>query len=80
MFRMLKILVSVPIVMVCAAAGTAVLIKAIEKIAPVESTPKSSASVQILREHGKSDEEIRSMMLNDFHIEEKTLDEILGTV
>lgn len=35
-------------------------------------------SVQILRGHGKSDEEIRSMILNDFHIEEKVLDEILN--
>ena len=35
-------------------------------------------SVQILRSHGKSDEEIRSMILNDFHIEEKVLDEILN--
>lgn len=34
-------------------------------------------SVQILRGHGKSDEEIRSMILNDFPIEEKVLDEIL---
>lgn len=35
-------------------------------------------SVQILRNHGKSDEEIRSMILNDFRIEEKVLDEILS--
>lgn len=35
-------------------------------------------SVQILRGHGKSDEEIRSTILNDFHIEEKVLDEILN--
>lgn len=35
-------------------------------------------SVQILRGHGKSDEEIRSMILNNFHIEEKVLDEILN--
>ena len=35
-------------------------------------------SVQILRGHGKSDEEIRSMILNDFRIEEKVLDEILN--
>lgn len=34
-------------------------------------------SVQILRSHGKSDEEIRSMMLDDFRIEEKVLDELL---
>ena len=33
-------------------------------------------SVQILRRHGKSEEEIRSMMLRDFQIDEKTLDEI----
>lgn len=35
-------------------------------------------SVQILREHGKSDEVIRSMMRRDFHIGEAELDEILG--
>lgn len=35
-------------------------------------------SVQILRRHGKSDEEIRSMILNDFCIEEKVLDEIFS--
>lgn len=35
-------------------------------------------SVQILRSHGKSDEEIRSMILNDFRIEENVLDEILN--
>lgn len=35
-------------------------------------------SVQILRGHGKSNEEIRSMILNDFRIEEKVLDEILN--
>lgn len=35
-------------------------------------------SVQILREHGKSDEKIRSMMLRDFRIEEAELDEILN--
>lgn len=35
-------------------------------------------SVQILRSHGKSDEEIRSMILDDFCIEEKVLDEILS--
>lgn len=35
-------------------------------------------SVQILRGHGKSDEEIRSLILNDFAIEEKVLDEILS--
>lgn len=35
-------------------------------------------SVQILRERGKSDEEIRSIILNDFRIEEKVLDEILS--
>lgn len=42
MFRMLKMLVSVPIVMACATAGTVGLIKAIEKIAPGENKPKSS--------------------------------------
>lgn len=36
-------------------------------------------SVQILRSHGKSDDEIRSMILNDFRIEEKVHDEILST-
>ena len=43
MFRMLKMLVSVPIVMACATAGTVGLIKAIEKIAPGENRPKKSA-------------------------------------
>lgn len=43
MFRMLKTLVSVPIVMACAAAGTVGLIKAIEKIAPGEDKPIGSA-------------------------------------
>lgn len=42
MFRMLKMLVSVPIVMACATAGTVGLIKAIEKIAPEGGNPKSS--------------------------------------
>lgn len=43
MFRMLKMLVSVPIVMACATAGTVGLIKAIEKFAPREGRPKKSA-------------------------------------
>lgn len=34
-------------------------------------------SVQILREHGKSDGEIRVMMLKDFRISESALDEIM---
>lgn len=42
MFRMLKMLVSVPVVMVCAAAGTVGLIKAIEVIAPRENTFRNS--------------------------------------
>lgn len=36
-------------------------------------------SVQILREQGKTDEEIRSIILSGFHIEEKALNEILNT-
>lgn len=43
MFRMLKMLVSVPLVMACATAGTVGLIKAIEKIVPGESKSKRSA-------------------------------------
>lgn len=43
MLRMLKMLVSVPIVMACATAGTVGLIKVIEKIAPGENKPTSSA-------------------------------------
>lgn len=35
-------------------------------------------SVQILRRYGKSNKEIRSMILHDFHIEEKALDKILN--
>lgn len=34
-------------------------------------------SIQILRSHGKSEKEIREMMLKDFSIEEKTLDSLL---
>lgn len=34
-------------------------------------------SIQILRAHGKSDVEIRSMMLKDFSIGEETLDKLL---
>lgn len=36
-------------------------------------------SIQILRSHGKSDEEIKEMMLKDFSISETALDEILNT-
>lgn len=36
-------------------------------------------SVQILREHGRSDEEIREMLLKDFQIDEDTLAEIMKT-
>lgn len=43
MFRMLKMLVSVPVVMACAVAGTVGLIKAIEKFAPGENNPQKSA-------------------------------------
>ena len=89
MFRMLKMLVSVPIVMACATAGTVGLIKAAESGQGEHGMPRDTTrdqmrrgivekSVQILRSHGKSDEEIRSMILNDFHIEEKVLDEILN--
>lgn len=35
-------------------------------------------SIQILRSHGKADEEIREMMLNDFSISETVLDELLN--
>lgn len=34
-------------------------------------------SIQILRSHGKSEEEIKDMMLKDFSIEEKALDKLL---
>lgn len=34
-------------------------------------------SIQILRSHGKSDAEIREMMLKDFSISERYLDELL---
>jgi len=34
-------------------------------------------SIQILRTHGKSDEEIKQMMLKDFLINEEVLDELL---
>ena len=34
-------------------------------------------SIQILRKHGKSDSEIREMMLRDFAITEKNLDQIM---
>lgn len=36
-------------------------------------------SIQILRRHGKSDKEIRSVILHDFQIEENVLDGILNT-
>lgn len=36
-------------------------------------------SIQILRSHGKTDEEIKEMMLNDFSISEAVLDELLNT-
>lgn len=35
-------------------------------------------SIQILRSHGKSDEEIKEMMLNDFSINETSLDNLLS--
>ena len=35
-------------------------------------------SIQILRSHGKSDDEIKEMMLNDFSISEAVLDELLN--
>lgn len=35
-------------------------------------------SIQILRSHGKSEEEIKEMMLKDFLISETALDEILN--
>lgn len=34
-------------------------------------------SIQILRSHGKSEKEIKDMMLKDFSIEEKVLDNLL---
>ena len=34
-------------------------------------------SIQILRDHGKSDNEIKEMMLKDFAITEKNLDQIM---
>lgn len=34
-------------------------------------------SIQILRSHGKSDNEIKEMMLKDFAITEKNLDQIM---
>lgn len=34
-------------------------------------------SIQILRSHGKSDNEIKEMMLKDFAITEKSLDRIM---
>lgn len=36
-------------------------------------------SVQILREHGQSDEEIREILLKDFRIDQDTLAEIMKT-
>ena len=41
MFRMLKMLVSVPIVMTCATAGTVGLIKTIEKTRRGRTSPKA---------------------------------------
>lgn len=38
-----------------------------------------SKSIQILRSHGKTDEEIKEMLLNDFSISETALDELLNT-
>lgn len=35
-------------------------------------------SIEILRAHGKCDEEIKEMMLKDFSIKEETLIELLG--
>ena len=35
-------------------------------------------SIQILRRHGMSEEKIRKMILNDFCIDEKTLEEIMN--
>jgi len=34
-------------------------------------------SIQILRTHGKSEEEIKKMMLKDFSIKEEVLDKLL---
>lgn len=36
-------------------------------------------SIQILRNHGKSDEEIKNMLLKDFSISEEALDKLLIT-
>lgn len=35
-------------------------------------------SVQVLRRHGMSDEEIRTRILRDFHIDEETLNKLLN--
>lgn len=35
-------------------------------------------SIQILREHGKSDKEIKKMILKDFSISENSVDKILS--
>lgn len=43
MFRISRMLVSVPIVMACAAVGTVSLMKVIEKFVPGEDNPKDSA-------------------------------------
>lgn len=48
MFRILKMLASVPVVMACALGGTAGLLKAIERHAPDGDTPKGSAKNGIL--------------------------------
>lgn len=112
MFRTLKMLVSVPVVMACALGGTVGLLKAIDKLpgnpkaerdcSAYDRASEGSAdtggdyemrpdtikdrmrreivekSIEILRGHGKRDEEIRSMLLHDFHIDEETLDELLN--
>lgn len=36
-------------------------------------------SIQILRNHGKSDSEIKGMMVKDFAITEKKVDQIMKT-
>lgn len=38
-----------------------------------------SKSIQIFRSHGKTDDEIKEMLLNDFSISETALDELLNT-
>lgn len=36
-------------------------------------------SIQILRNHGKSDDEIKEMMIKDFSISDETIDMLLKT-